>query len=236
MIILDAGHGGSDTGARSQDGSTLEKDLNLNLVGKIAAQLAGLPVILTRTDDTTLSPATRARLVREADARICISVHHNAFNGIVRGVEAIHSIRTDGKLARLLYGGIVGSGIPGRRVFSRASAQQPGKDYYFMIRDTLPAETVIVEYGFVDNAEDLRLVTDPAVQDRMAAATAAAIKQYLGAAIPPVSGEAVEIVVGRKVIRGILLDGMAYAPVRELAEGLGYRVTWDGRRVIFGEE
>jgi N-acetylmuramoyl-L-alanine amidase len=234
MIIIDPGHGGSDPGARSQDGKIREKDLNLSLAGLIAARLAGIPVLLTRTEDITLEPAERTRLIREAGARVCLSVHHNAFNGQARGMETIHSIHSDGRLARLLFDRIKEAGMPGRRVFSRKSGQQAGKDFYFIIRDTRPVETVIVEYGFVDNADDLRLLTDPGVREKMAAATAAAVRQYLGTAAAT-DGE-VEILAGGKVLRGKLLDGVSYAPVRELATALGRQVLWDGRRVIIGEE
>jgi len=234
MLILDAGHGGSDSGARSRDGKILEKNLNLALAGKIAEHLTGIPVTFTRTGDTTLDPTARAQRVRDSGARACISVHHNSYNGTARGMETIHSIHTDGKLARLLYNGIARIGIPGRRVYSRASTQQPGKDYYFIIRDTAPVETVIVEYGFIDSAADLALLTDPAVQDGLAAATAAAVRQYLGLGSAP-AADAVDIVVGNTVIAGKLWEGVSYAPVRALAEALGYRVTWDGKRVIIGE-
>lgn len=238
MIILDPGHGGTDSGAVSAGRKYLEKDLNLVMAGRIAAKLAGsVKVKLTREGDTTLDPAPRAKLVRGSGAHLCLSLHHNAFNGLARGAEVIHSIKSDGKLAKMIYANLVAAGIPGRRVFGKESDVKPGKDYYFMIRDTAPVETIIVEFGFVDNAEDLRLVTDPAMQDRMADAVARAVVEYLSPAATasvtlPVGGRVPTTVYYRdKTLLCFIEDGTTYAPVRSLAEMLGLYVEFDGKNV-----
>lgn len=236
MIIIDPGHGGSDSGAVSAGRTHLEKNLNLDMAKKIANKLAGkVKVSLTRETDKTLDPAPRTKIVRQSGARLCLSLHHNAFNGSARGAEVIHSINSDGRLAKLIYNGIVAAGMPKRRIFSKESGSYPGKDYYFMIRDTAPVETVIIEFGFIDNAEDLKLITNPNMQDRMADAVVKAVLEYLG--VSKVNRVPTVVYYGNKELKCFIetdadgKNGVTYAPVRALAELLGLKVDFDGKNV-----
>src|SRR5690606_9749436 len=70
------------------------------------------------------------------------------------GIETIHSIFASPKLATQLADALKQTtGLPLRRVFKRDNGK--GNDYYFMHRLTgSRTETVIVEYGFIDNADD----------------------------------------------------------------------------------
>lgn len=43
-----------------------------------------------------------------------------------------------------------------RKVYQRRLPEDPSKDYYYIIRETTPAESVLIEYGFIDNQNDLR--------------------------------------------------------------------------------
>ena len=42
-----------------------------------------------------------------------------------------------------------------RRVYQRRLPENPNQDYYYIIRETAPAESVLIEYGFIDNPNDL---------------------------------------------------------------------------------
>jgi N-acetylmuramoyl-L-alanine amidase len=88
-VVIDAGHGGHDTGAIGKKG-TREKDVALAISQKLAAELRkrGLEVVLTRDDDRYLRLEDRARLANEARGDLFISVHCNsAANRRLRGVE-----------------------------------------------------------------------------------------------------------------------------------------------------
>lgn len=77
-IVLDAGHGGSDSGAVYQN--RVEKDDNLALtlaVGNILEQ-NGVNVIYTRTNDVYESPARKADEANAANADYFISIHRNS--------------------------------------------------------------------------------------------------------------------------------------------------------------
>lgn len=88
-VVIDAGHGGHDTGAIGKKG-TREKDVALAISLKLAAELRkrDLEVVLTRDDDRFIRLEDRARLANEAHGDLFISVHCNsAVSKKLRGVE-----------------------------------------------------------------------------------------------------------------------------------------------------
>ncbi len=86
-IVLDAGHGGTDGGAKGAHaaGFLNEKDLNLQIVLETAARLEelGASVSLIRSDDTTVSLYERMDYLEAAEPELCISVHQNSMNYFV---------------------------------------------------------------------------------------------------------------------------------------------------------
>ncbi len=88
-VVIDAGHGGHDTGAIGKKG-TREKDITLLIARRVGDILteAGLEVILTRDDDTYLRLEDRTRIANEAKGDLFISIHCNAAESRkVRGIE-----------------------------------------------------------------------------------------------------------------------------------------------------
>jgi N-acetylmuramoyl-L-alanine amidase len=75
VIVLDPGHGGDDIGAQGPEGAT-EKAVTLNLAQILAAELQrGYKVVLTRTDDSTVSLANRTATANNLKADLFISIH-----------------------------------------------------------------------------------------------------------------------------------------------------------------
>ena len=78
IVVIDPGHGGSNTGAR---GAGLEeKQLTLALASRVAGRLRarGIDVRLTRADDRTLTLRQRVELANRAPADVFVSLHANA--------------------------------------------------------------------------------------------------------------------------------------------------------------
>ncbi len=79
-IVIDAGHGGYDSGARGS--KSLEKDITLSIAlmtGRlINERLPGVEVIYTRTDDRFVELHRRARIANESAADLFISIHCNS--------------------------------------------------------------------------------------------------------------------------------------------------------------
>src|SRR5262245_8974074 len=78
-VVIDAGHGGEDEGARGVSG-LLEKDLVLDVARGLAAQLrkAGLKVVMTRDRDVFVPLEQRTNIANDARADLFVSVHANA--------------------------------------------------------------------------------------------------------------------------------------------------------------
>jgi N-acetylmuramoyl-L-alanine amidase len=76
LIVLDAAHGGTDTGAHLAENLD-EKDLVLTLTIRLRSMLSarGVPVVTTRESDATLPPAQRAALANAHKAAACLILH-----------------------------------------------------------------------------------------------------------------------------------------------------------------
>ncbi len=88
-VVIDAGHGGHDTGASGPDG-TREKDVALAIATKLARRLEtmGLEVVMTREDDRFVTLEDRTRIANQKKGDLFISVHCNAAaSKALRGIE-----------------------------------------------------------------------------------------------------------------------------------------------------
>jgi N-acetylmuramoyl-L-alanine amidase len=89
-IVLDAGHGGHDTGTIGPDG-LMEKDLVLDVtlrLGRLLETRLGADVIYTRDDDTFIPLETRTAIANQHQADLFISIHANSSSDpTARGVE-----------------------------------------------------------------------------------------------------------------------------------------------------
>ena len=80
LVVLDPGHGGTNTGAPGVGSGIYEKSETLALARGVRQRLAalGVEVVLTRTDDTYVSLRNRVRHANELDADLFVSIHANA--------------------------------------------------------------------------------------------------------------------------------------------------------------
>lgn len=80
VVVIDAGHGGSEPGAIKQD--IMEKDINIAIVNKLKAILdtndQNIGVYYTRTDDSCPTFEQRAQLANKSNADMFISIHNNS--------------------------------------------------------------------------------------------------------------------------------------------------------------
>ena len=154
-IALDAGHGGWDSGA--EHAGRREKDDNLRLALKAKDELRarGLGVVCTRTDDSFISLAERARLVNEKDADLFISLHRGAFPtpseeavGVAGYIYPTASLETSGRAAQLALSALEEADV--QRVVGISRGISP-----VLRRAEMPA--FLLEVGFLTNQEDNRL-------------------------------------------------------------------------------
>jgi N-acetylmuramoyl-L-alanine amidase len=92
-IVVDAGHGGHDSGTLGQGGIE-EKDVVLDValrLGALLKQRLGADVIYTRDDDTFIPLETRTAIANKAEADLFISIHANSSpDASARGVETYY--------------------------------------------------------------------------------------------------------------------------------------------------
>ena len=105
IVVIDAGHGGRDPGARSVSGDIAEKDLTLALAGELRDDLVKrgrVRVAMTRDDDRYLTLEDRAAVARRLNAVMFVSLHmDSAPNALARGasVYSLSDIASDAEAA-----------------------------------------------------------------------------------------------------------------------------------------
>lgn len=177
-LIIDAGHGGIDGGARGFGVNEKVWTLRMSLYQYNRLKELGGKVFLTRSRDVTLNANPRTKIIRDGKYDLCISNHWNAFNGTAQGVETIHSIYANPKFARDIANALVKvSGLNLRRVFSR---KYNNGDYYFMHRQTGSTQTVIIEYAFIDNRRDHNWYQNDANFTKAGEAVIEVLCKYMG--------------------------------------------------------
>jgi N-acetylmuramoyl-L-alanine amidase len=106
IVVIDAGHGGRDPGARSVVGDVAEKDLTLALARELRDKLVErgrVRVALTRDGDQYLTLDDRAAAARRLDAAMFVSLHmDSAVNPLARGasVYSLSDVASDAEAAR----------------------------------------------------------------------------------------------------------------------------------------
>lgn len=187
-VIIDPGHGGTDSGATGNN--LLEKDYNL-LISKYMYDRfkeLGIPVAITRDSDTTLSPTDRVNTIlnkfgNSSDV-ILISNHVNSGGG--EGAEVIYALRNRDTLAKRILENIGATGQETRKYYQRRLPSDTSKDYYFIHRNTGNLEPLIVEYGFIDSAKDVEFLKEN--YKELAEAVIAAVANYIGVPYTPPEG------------------------------------------------
>ena len=187
-VIIDPGHGGTDSGATGNN--LLEKDYNL-LISKYMYDRfkeLGVPVAITRDSDTTLSPTDRVNTIlnkfgNSSDV-ILISNHVNSGGG--EGAEVIYALRNRDTLAKRILENIGAAGQETRKYYQRRLPSDTSKDYYFIHRNTGNLEPLIVEYGFIDNTKDVEFLKEN--YKELAEAVIAAVANYIGVPYTPPEG------------------------------------------------
>ena len=182
-IYIDAGHGGSDSGA-FRFGSMPEKTFTLLLSLKQAEYFKklGYNVKLSRNVDCYHSLAERSADANKWGADFFISNHINSTaetTGTASGIEVYYSAyKNDNSktYATAVSQAIAKAGfLPNRGPKTRTEG---GKDYFHVIRETkMPA--LLIEHGFINNSSDLMALKTPIILNNMAQAAVNAIHNLI---------------------------------------------------------
>ncbi len=194
LVVIDAGHGGIDGGCVGIDG-TLEKNLNLAVAEKICEMLLarGIRCVMTRCDDELLYDMygdledytgqkklydlkNRVRYASAFENALFVSIHMNTFSRPqYSGLQVWYSGNNEGskRLADIIALTVKSSLQPE----NDRSVKRADSSMYVLDRITLPA--VLIECGFLSNAEECEKLCDDEYQCALALTISSAIAEYL---------------------------------------------------------
>lgn len=171
LICLDAGHGGMDSGACGN--GLKEKDITLKMIKKIGVLLTknGLEVIYTRTTDNYVKLNERCRIANSKNCDCFVSVHTNsAVNSDANGIETL--CYTQNNLAFYVQQNLIKElNLTDRGVKER-------KD--LAVLNGTEMQAILIELGFISNAENASLMTREDFLDKSAECIARGVCKYLG--------------------------------------------------------
>lgn len=162
LIVIDAGHGGKDPGAKYKD-QVFEKDLNLDIALKLNKLLkeSGINTVMTRDKDVYVDLYERANMANRLKADLFISIHNNWIDSAsTSGTETLYNPNSDETLditskryAELVQAELIKSlGTVDRKIV-------PRPNLVVLKYTEMPA--VLAEIGFISNAsERQKLSTD----------------------------------------------------------------------------
>ena len=193
VVVLDPGHGGSDSGATGHglQEAVLVMDLAARLEGRLTA--VGVQTLLTRGPDSCPDDADRAGLANRARADLVLSLHvDRADSPACHGVATYHYGTVPSGRAGAGTGGsgagagtgvtsTVGERLAGlvqRELVARTDlldCRTHAKSWSLLRLTSMP--TVRVELGHVSNAGDAARLDDPAFRDTVAEALLVAVQR-----------------------------------------------------------
>lgn len=185
-VVLDAGHGSSDSGKVGING-VLEKDINLSVSKETKKHLEkkGIRVVMTRDKDESLAEGengnrkvqdmkARVKRINDTKPNLAVSIHQNSYHE-----ESIHG-------AQVFYYEHSESGEKDARILQEALlAVDPDNTrqvkanttYYLLKRTEVPI--LIIECGFLSNQEEAEKLASEDYQKEIAKAIANGIESCL---------------------------------------------------------
>lgn len=176
-IVVDAAHGGRDTGYQSATGLS-EADLNLAVAQELAQILPAREVLLTRSGDEEVSAADRAFLANTSGARMIVSIHHASHETpTASGTSSFYF----GRLGYQSHRGRMAAAYLQRGVsqtLGTCDIGEFGRSFEILRETNIPA--VVLEPLHLTNPEELDLASDPYYPATVAEAVASALELYAG--------------------------------------------------------
>lgn len=206
-IVIDAGHGGPDSGARGANG-VHEKDITLAIAQKLAVLLrqSGAKVVMTRTTDTDLATErdrqlrqrqrgdlkARVNVVHLHHPDLFISIHCNSVSS--PNWYGAQTIYQDGNEAGKHAAVLIQESFK-QYLFDTDREPAAAKRLYVLRKVHRPA--VLAEVGFLSNPTEEQLLQTDVYQERIAMAMYIGILHYFGSQKPTTWWQELRSVLGR---------------------------------------
>jgi N-acetylmuramoyl-L-alanine amidase len=156
VIVIQAGHGGTDNGVKAVDG-TLEKDLTLSYAKELQkiANENDFKVIMCREDDKNFDLSDRMDIVKQNKADLVILLHFNSNmnDESNRGMECYVGSQTN-----LFENKILGK-FMGAELYTINGMKFNGVNTKTMLSvNTIPSPVALLELGYMTNEKDLSFI------------------------------------------------------------------------------
>ncbi|MFL6583059.1 MAG: N-acetylmuramoyl-L-alanine amidase [Chthoniobacterales bacterium] len=192
LVIIDAGHGGQDSGTMRS--GLMEKDLALDVTRRVdrILQNKGVRTLLTRAGDNYVSLAGRAAAANREENALFVSIHFDEAKPTATGVETYYAAQQSSAplLASWLpflrdafqqtnFESQSLAGFVQEALVARTHAVNRGtraEQFYVITNVRHPA--VLVEGGFLTNNEDIARLGTPEYREALAAAIADGVMKY----------------------------------------------------------
>ncbi|MFW6029524.1 MAG: N-acetylmuramoyl-L-alanine amidase [Halanaerobiales bacterium] len=177
-VVIDAGHGSIDTG--TSHGNVLEKEINLEIAKRLAKELKkyNIKAILTRTEDKLYMDSRskdiirRPQIANEANADLFISLHANNYsNSQPRGSQIFYKKNCE-------ESSILAEIIKEELINIRDANNRSNQMGDFLVLNMLKCPGVLIEVGFLSNAEDRQKLKDSNYQNKISKAIRKGIIKY----------------------------------------------------------
>ncbi len=172
-IAIDAGHGGSNTGAGGPTGSS-EKLLTLQIAQKLQRQLeaAGAKVITTRQNDQFFDNKARILYYRDNRPDLLVSIHLNS---------AVDPFRAQGTSSLYKYPGFRPLSLAVHKRMLQLGLAEYGNigSFNFMLNSPTEYPNVLIETLFLSNLKEEELILNVDYQTKMAIQITEGIKDFL---------------------------------------------------------
>ena len=189
LILVDAGHGGSDPGMIGVGGLE-EKGINLSisLFLRDALEKSGYSVIMTREEDKGLYDSSaankkaqdmqrRVAMIQEEAPVLSVSIHQNSYQDA--GVHGPQVFYYESSVEGKKLAEAVQSSLNENLEVERPREVKGNTSYYLLKRSSGPL--VIVECGFLTNPEEAQKLQTKEYQEKVAGAVTEGIRTYLNA-------------------------------------------------------
>jgi len=222
-LVIDAGHGGSDSGAVYF--GYVEKELNLQLALKVQEKFKDYDckIFMTRTTDKDMSLYDRGHMAVELNCDAFISLHFNAFNGQAKGFVSMYSYLPECAekskyIAECIADEYKKAGLHVNGIWTKESETMKGHNWFGVLRGAEPVPALILEGLFMDNPEEIELLKSENFLDRLADIYVKGIVRALN--ISPKVIKSWEQELGEKAIKSLAEKGKINNPDEWLAKDL----------------
>lgn len=182
IIVLDAGHGGTDSGTKN--GKIVEKELNLLLVKKLEKELIsrGATVYLTREEDNDLSARTserkrsdlynRAKYINTIKPNMYISIHLNATTSSSwKGLQVFYNKNNEENK-------VIAETITNNLKNNINNIREVKEENKYYMYKYIKYPGVLIEAGFISNPDENYLLRQEEYQNKLIILIADAIEKY----------------------------------------------------------